>query len=110
MSAAKFTPGPWWVTDSGVRDAGGYICHFNSVTRYPGQDERYESEVAERAANKELIAAVPELLEALQAFMALDRSFTTICDAHLQEIAGKNSMARAVKLARAAIAKATGSA
>lgn len=62
MSAAKHTPGPWWVTDSGVRDAGGYICHTNPATHYPGQDERFERETAERAANKLLIAAAPDLL------------------------------------------------
>lgn len=64
--STKHTPGPWWATDSGVRDVGGYICHTNPPTRYPDQDERYEKEVAERVANKSLIAAAPELLEALQ--------------------------------------------
>ncbi len=52
MSEAKHTPGPWWVTDSGIRDRGGYICHTRSATHYPGQDERFEKETLERAANK----------------------------------------------------------
>ena len=65
MSAAH-TPGPWWVTDSGVRDSGGYICHTKPPTHYPDQNERYAKEVAERKANARLIAAAPELLQALR--------------------------------------------
>lgn len=60
------TPGPWWTTDSGVRDRGGYICHTNPAQRYGGQDERFVRESAERAANKLLIAAAPAMLEALK--------------------------------------------
>jgi hypothetical protein len=66
MSEAKHTPGSWWVTDSGIRDRGGYICHTKPPCHYPGQDARYEQEKVERAANKDLIAAAPEMLEALQ--------------------------------------------
>lgn len=69
MSAAKHTPGPWWATESGIRDRGGYICHTRPAQRYLGQDERFEKETKERAANKQLIAAAPELLEALQAML-----------------------------------------
>lgn len=61
MSEAKHTPGPWWDTESGVRDRGGYICHTRPAQRYPDQDERFEKETQERAANKRLIAAAPEL-------------------------------------------------
>lgn len=67
MSQAKHTPGPWWATENGVRDSGGYIFHTNPVMRYPGQDERYAKEVAEREANKAAAAALPDLLEALKA-------------------------------------------
>lgn len=63
----KHTPAPWWTTDSGVRDRGGYICHTLSAQHYPGQEERFARETAERAANKALIAAAPDLLEAAQA-------------------------------------------
>lgn len=66
MSTAQHTPGPWWVTDSGVRDAGGYICHTLKAQHYEGQDERYERETAERAANADLIAAAPDLLAQLR--------------------------------------------
>ena len=46
---------------------------------------------------------IKRLREALEAFMALDRSFATICDEHLSEIAKNNPMGRAVQLARAAL-------
>lgn len=66
MTEAKHTPGPWWTEESGVRDRGGYICHTRPAQRYPGQEDRFIKETAERAANKALIAAAPKLLEALQ--------------------------------------------
>lgn len=64
---AGHTPGPWWATDSGVRDSGGYICHTNRPTHYPDQDERYAQECEEREANKALIAAAPYLLSEVAA-------------------------------------------
>lgn len=57
----QHSPGPWWPTDSGVRNSGGYIAHTNPVSRYEGQDERYAREVAQRGADRRLIAAAPEL-------------------------------------------------
>lgn len=93
--SAKHTPGPWWPTDSGVRDRGGYIAHTNSVQRYEGQDERYSREVEQRAADKLLIAAAPELLEALIELAD--------CGA---EAWGEDRPC--VRIARDAIAKATG--
>lgn len=74
---SKHTPGPWWIAEHGVRDVGGYIAHTNSVQRYEGQDERYALEVARREADKRLIAAAPDLLEALQAALSVcERSAT----------------------------------
>lgn len=109
MSATMHTPGPWWVIDSGVRDKGGYICHTNPPQHYQDQDERFAQESAERVANKLLIAASPELLEALKAFMALDPTFSSCCDKGLAELVAEgNRMATAVQKARAAIAKAEG--
>lgn len=99
MSAAKHTPGPWWVTDSGVRDAGGYICHTNKAQRYEGQDERYERETAERAANARLIAAAPELLEALSQIREL--AYSGRHEEHFNAIQDR---------AEAALAKAAGGA
>ena len=58
----KHTPSPWWPTDYGIRDRGGYIAHIRSVQRYQGQDERYAHEVSQREADKLLIAAAPHLI------------------------------------------------
>lgn len=80
--SAQHTPAPWWVTDSGVRDRGGYICHTKPAQRYEGQQERYEREVAERAANKLLIAAAPELLAALTPFANFACSPPGECECH----------------------------
>lgn len=94
----KHTPGPWWTTDSGVRERGGYICHTNQPTHFQGQDERYDRELAERRANKNLIAAAPELLAALEyAHACLTNQLST-----------KTKHEYAIDLARVAIAKATG--
>lgn len=101
MSTAQHTPGPWWITPSGVRDRGGYICHTNPAQRYEGQDERFAQETAERTANKLLIAAAPALLEALQPFVEHNSSEETIT------ITVRTAD---VTRARAAIAKTTGGA
>lgn len=41
---------------TGVRDAGGYLCFFNRVTKWPGQEDRYRKELALRARHAEVIA------------------------------------------------------
>lgn len=33
----------------GIRDRAGYLCHFNSVPKFEGQEERYQKELAQRA-------------------------------------------------------------
>lgn len=95
---SKHTPGPWWVTDSGVRDRGGYICHITQPTHFQGQDERYEREVGERRANKNLIAAAPEQNKALIDLLALVQELDCLAAAYDPRASA----------ARAAIAKATG--
>jgi hypothetical protein len=64
-AGVQFTPGPWSITDYGVRDRGGFICATTHVTRYQGQDERYAREVAQRAADVRLIASAPVMVLAL---------------------------------------------
>jgi hypothetical protein len=41
---------------SGVRDDGGYLCHFNRVPKWSGQEDRYRRELALRARQAEVIA------------------------------------------------------
>lgn len=65
MMSAKHTSGPWVAGQYGVRDSGGYICKLHWPHLYEGQDERYWREIAERQADARLIAAAPDLLEAL---------------------------------------------
>ena len=57
----------------GVRNTGGYICFMRKVSCYPGQDERYKTEIKESNDFAELFANAPEtkqqrdeLLEALK--------------------------------------------
>ena len=100
----KHTPGPWWTTDHGIRDVGGYIAHTNSVQRYEGQDERYAREVAQRDADKRLLAAAPDLLEALEALAGLYPSSEEMNESDDYSVTEIDW----VEIARAAIAKATG--
>jgi len=41
----------------GIRDRIGFLCHFNRVNHYEGQEERYREELALRARQVEVIAA-----------------------------------------------------
>lgn len=84
MSAA-FTPGPWKV------DAHNNVMAQGGLVAFPGIAARFDQE-----ANARLIASAPDLLEALQRLLNLD------ADEYLTAQGVRN-------LARAAVAKATGS-
>jgi hypothetical protein len=108
-------PAPWAVEDTDLRvhvnDAqGGLIA--DCTNGFDGDDGWVMSAACGPLAN--LIAAAPDLLEALRAFMALDRDFATASDRHLREIIAEQRasapLVKAVIAARAAIAKATGAA
>lgn len=52
------------------------------------------------------LSTIKEMREALEGFMALDRSFSTICDEHLSEMVRSGSpMAMAVQRARSVLSK-----
>jgi hypothetical protein len=85
---AQHTPGPWISIDNLI---GNEDCEIATLW-YP---EYSPNKHRERRANAKLIAAAPDLLEALQLLMAQTNS---------------NELAVALDKARAAIAKATGSA
>lgn len=88
MSAHKHTPGPWCVEGVGIRalvraGTSGVIVAV-----------RHRLSAQENEANARLIAAAPELLEALENI--------------LSNCLDSDGLSRAYENARAAIAKATG--
>ena len=93
---SKHTPGPWKVRN--VREVfcgNKRICHVNAASREP-LSIKDDWDVA--AANARLIAAAPDLLEALLRTCAALESVSY----------SDPSIASAINTARAAIAKATG--
>lgn len=107
MSAAQFTPGPWvvhpvqkWV--SPLRDIDTPVCALRSATRGVDVDENVTY------ADACLIAAAPELLEALDLCRAVIK-FSCRAEACVRMTGGKVvSAAEALEAAVAAIDKATG--
>lgn len=94
MSESTYTPGPWHVEKCGVRNKGGYICEMTRPTSFDGQAERYEMESAMRDADARMIAAAPDMLDALKAFPGFTDD-ATVGDKWIEQM-------------RAAIAKAEG--
>jgi len=100
MSATeqKHTPGPWVVDGDVIRgdqQRNGSISVASMLdVSYPYGRRAGES----KHANARLIAAAPELLDALEACAA-------VCAG---EVMHKNGLVNALEKARAAIAKATG--
>ena len=48
-----------------IRSKGGIVCTLLKPSKYSGQDERYDTELAINRADQKIIASAPELLEAL---------------------------------------------
>ena len=101
------TPGPW--TDKaidesqwGVYDSRGWSVAQAHQIKVLSADIKQ----AERTANARLIAAAPDLLEALMAMVEGDSE--AIEDANMMGIPFPDEMLKQFKAARAAIAKATG--
>ena len=83
------TPGPWASDTTGVKDADGYsVCSTGNNRAIVG---------AERTANLQLIAAAPDLLDALRRMLR-----------HIPDDMGGASLSDDIHRARAAIARATG--
>ena len=107
MSETKWTPGPWEVCDLSIRD--GVPVHeitslHDSCWIAQVQDHRNCSGTLPGSANAHLIAAAPELYEALEALVPF-----AIGSWHIEPIDGafEGAMQR-VKSARAALRKARG--
>jgi hypothetical protein len=98
---SKHTPGPWKVKagTNAVLAGRKQICsHVNAASALP-VNMLEDQEIAQ--ANARLIAAAPDLLEAMQALFGADMVYCMMGD-------GKDDQIEAIAKARAAIFKATG--
>lgn len=107
---SKHTPGPWLREGKLV-----YALHHNGdykdgkpflVNRFSTSIQAYISQggtIEEAEANTNLIAAAPDLLEALQNLVMQEEAFTSESGIPLED-----PIRQAVKKAKAAIAKAKG--
>ena len=107
----SFTPGPWFIEDNDraiSSNAATDIALVNMANIRYGWDGPDFLTASHRAANARLIAAAPELLEALTRleFAAQCRDHTLGDPCRLLEV--KAELAAAAEQARAAIAKAKG--
>ncbi|MEI0850018.1 hypothetical protein [Pseudomonas aeruginosa] len=99
MSKQSHTPGPWVSRNNMV--FGGEKCICSNVNAASPTPQNIAEDVAMSIANARLMAAAPELLEAL---IAMEREKS---DYMTRNNLGDPALERTNKLARAAIAKAT---
>lgn len=99
MSEAKHTPGPWQWTQHFDPTISIYKDGFGQIARL------YDSSVGTGKANARLIAAAPDLLEALKTLVPMLDEWHKEHPAHVGD-----KEPHAIKAASAAIAKATGGA
>lgn len=106
--STKHTPGPWSVEDPMgpellqiVANANAPVYEWRWIAQVGTEEpeDRFDVPPDEARANARLIAAAPEMYEALKAQDALMKSAGTISDAAIREATAKM---------RAAIAKAEG--
>ncbi len=105
---SKHTQGPWYVvkTETGkvyVRNEGGLISEGPRPFSYDKQFERYCQECEEYEANAHLIAAAPDLLGAL-------KLMADAVELEMKVFGEEPEQGSRLKIAQAAIAKATGGA
>jgi hypothetical protein len=83
MSESKPTPGPWYVSQVGLTNGGerpittedGRICTVDCQTPFK-RGEGWQSECEVREANARLIAAAPDLLDALKRLLEFVEAHT----------------------------------
>lgn len=56
--------------NGGIRNNAGFICFLTDVSRYSGQEERYEKEIKQRFAHGHFIAKAPEMVEIIKHLQA----------------------------------------
>jgi len=120
--SAKHTPGPWDCLIEGVEQRGGDSHtisageHFATVAMVPlasdasthGEEGETVITEAEAISNARLIAAAPELLEALRALLAVQGVDEYDNDRVNRLVAEGDGFFAAIAKARTTIAKATG--
>lgn len=105
MDAVKYTPGPWML-NIGTLKGGHILVYAEGYGVAKVYDEETESRTT-NMANARLIAAAPDLLEALQdALGALEQDYDIGKDANDSDWEGLAY--QRLQNARAAIAKALG--
>lgn len=102
MSEAKHTPGPWRVSERGERTPYTEICVINA----PGGEVEIitDNESSDTIADARLIAAAPEMYEALTAML---HRFEIYCGGPDNPYGGHTD-GELLNRARSAIAKAEG--
>src|SRR3954471_9167155 len=109
--STKHTPGPWILTENGsnnyitVESAGHTVIHQDDLGSIPDEAYRKDAIGFEMLANAQLIAAAPDLLEALKSFRHVDGCF---CEASFAGPGCHPSHWSECKAAQAAISKAEG--
>lgn len=110
MSAPAFTPGPWAIVPYGDERNTNLVIHSDPQNRVcfmatPGQNRAEDEETIE--ANARLIAAAPELYEALDGALNAGPLYAWVNERDI----GREEYDRRVAIvegAKAALAKATG--
>lgn len=96
---SKHTPGPWRIESQPHVVWSNYGALIARVPVYIGErDELWE----EKIANARLIAAAPEMLNAIEAFINADRSEHLAARLNDAEMAAVESMKAAITKARGA--------
>jgi hypothetical protein len=104
MKKEKFTPGPWTIYDDGHKDdASDIVMAQIDGENYDVCHIAPEIPISERKANACLIAAAPDMLEALQ--LVVERLSVYV---HKMNIKNNFREKVAMEAARTAISKALG--
>lgn len=116
--STKFTPGPWLLTEGGTvfaLDETGGVNRFSAQIQdgysYYGRTHKDRISDEEAHATGQLIAAAPDLYEALEAAEAdLTGKYTAICGGDADSAARFADRDPVIAQIRAALAKARGEA
>lgn len=103
----KHTPGPWRIAEVEGGDPWQYEVRAGTIPNYYGVVAKVYG-IGEPNANARLIAAAPDLYEALQHIGKLEGQADEYSGAGMVDSAHVKALRSASKIARAALAKAEG--